>query len=438
MLENAQVPPQNLEAEESVLGAMMLAPSAIGAVTEQLQPRDFYRASHAKIYRAAVDLYTLGKPVDAITLVDALEENGHLESIGGKPRIHELANLVPAVSNAGHYASIVHEMALLRRFINVGHEAARMGYERPHPLPEMIERLEQMVLDVAQQRTGAELEHFGDGLDETIQFMQNTADQDLTGIPTGLTLLDEATGGFQPGNLIVVAGRPSMGKSALGVGFAYHAATQGTPAAVFTLEMSKAEVTQRLIARHTNVPLQRIRKPKDMTGVDWTTIINARTPMHQLPIHIDDSGDLRITELRSRARRLKQQHPDLGLIVVDYLQLMASADDRPETRTQEVSQISRGLKVLARDLDVPVIALSQLNRNLESRVDKRPMLSDLRESGSIEQDADLVLFVYRDEVYNKNTDTPGQAELVVAKHRQGPTATVFAHWSKLTARFSNV
>jgi replicative DNA helicase len=437
-----QVPPQNLDAEESVLGAMMLSPGAIAAVSEVLAPdgREFYRESHAKIYRGALALYAKGEPVDAITLVDELDERGELEDVGGKVRVHELAALVPASANAGHYAQIVKEAATLRGLIRVGGEIARLGWERPGETPELVDRAEQILFDLAQEKATSEFSHIETLLKESFERITQLYESgaDVTGVPSGFRDLDRITSGFQEGNLIVMAARPSMGKSALGLGVAANLAVRkNVPVALFTLEMSKAEVTQRLMCSEAKVESQRLRTGK-LSADDWPRLTASCDKLAKAPIYVDDTGSITMMEIRSKARRLKAKHPDLGLIIVDYLQLMTSGTTA-ENRVQEVSQISRSLKVLARDLDVPIIALSQLSRAVEQRHDKRPILSDLRESGSIEQDADIVMFIYRDEYYaGEESDQQGLAEVIVAKHRNGPTDTVKLSFLKRYAKFSDL
>src|ERR687898_57429 len=335
----APIPPQNLDAEESVLGSMMLSPGAIGAVSEILDAGDFYRESHAKIYRAALSLYARGEPVDAITLVDVLEERSELEDAGGRIRIHELAALVPAAANAAHYARIVREMATLRGLIRTGQEIARLGWERPGEIAMLVDQAEHIT-----------------------QLYE--AGADVTGMPTGFRDLDRLTSGFQPGNLVIIAARPSMGKSALGMCMAANLAVrEGVPVGVFTLEMSKAEVTQRLMCSEAKVESQRLRTGK-LAVDDWPRLTAACDKLAKAPIYVDDTGSITMMEIRAKARRLKTQQPSLGLIIVDYLQLMTSGAS-VENRVQEVSQISRQLKVLARDLDVPILAMSQLSRAVE-------------------------------------------------------------------------
>src|SRR5437588_2206506 len=435
----APVPPQNLDAEESVLGAMMLSPGAIGAVSEALDASDFYRESHAKIYRAALALYGRGEPVDAITLVDELEERGELEDAGGRIRIHELAALVPASANAGHYARIVREMATLRGLIRVGGEISILGWERPGEATDLVDRAEQIVFDLSQARVTSEFTHIEALLKESFERITALyeAGAEVTGTPSGFRDLDRLTSGFQPGNLIIIAARPSMGKSALALCMAANLAVRNeTPVALFTLEMSKAEVTQRLMCSEAKVESQRLRNGK-LAADDWPRLTAACDKLAKAPIYVDDTGSINMMEIRSKARRLKSRHPDLGLVVVDYLQLMTSGST-VQNRVQEVSQISRSLKVLARELEVPILALSQLSRAVEQRTDKKPILSDLRESGSLEQDADIVFFIYRDDYYNEESEQQGLAEVIVAKHRNGPTDAVKLSFLKRYAKFADL
>ena len=441
-VQTAPVPPQNLDAEESVLGAMMLSPGAIGAVSEVLDGdgRDFYRDSHAKIYKAALSLYGKGEPVDAITLVDELDERGDLDAVGGSARVHELATLVPASANARHYAQIVHETSILRGLIQAGGEIARLGWERPGDAALLVDQAEQIVFELGQERASSEFSEIADLLKESFERITHLYElgADVTGVPSGFRDLDRITSGFQEGNLVIVAARPGMGKSALGLGFASNVAVRTQqPVALFTLEMSKAEVTQRLMCAEAKVELHRLRTGR-LAADDWPRLTAACDRLAKAPLYVDDTGSITMMEIRSKARRLKSKHPDLGLIVVDYLQLMTSGTN-PENRVQEVSQISRSLKVLARDLEVPIIAMSQLSRAVEQRHDKRPILSDLRESGSIEQDADIVTFIYRDDYYNpEDSPDPGVAEVIVAKHRNGPTDKVKLSFISQYAKFADL
>src|ERR1700746_345629 len=432
----APVPPQNLEAEESILGAMMISPGAIGAVSEIVDASDFYRESHAKVYRAALALYAKGEPVDAITLTDELEERSELDAVGGRVRLHELAALVPASANAAHYARIVHETATLRGLIRAGGEIARLGWERPGETGDLVDQAEQILYDLSQQRVTGEWSEIEELLKESFERITTLYESgvDLTGTPSGFRDLDRLTSGFQPGNLIIVAARPSMGKSALALCIAANMGVRhNVPVGLFTLEMSKSEVTQRLMCSEAKVESQRLRNGK-LQQDDWPRLTAACDKLAKAPIYVDDTGLLNMMEVGSKARRLTGGDANLGLIIVDYLQLMSSSTTA-ENRVQEVSQISRSLKVLARDLDVPILALSQLSRAVEQRTDKRPILSDLRESGSIEQDADVVMFVYRDEYYNgEESDQQGIAELILSKHRNGPTGLVKLSFLKRFAK----
>jgi replicative DNA helicase len=434
------VPPQNLEAEESVLGAMLLSPVAVGTVSEILDASDFYRESHAKMYRAALSLWSKGEPVDAITLVDELDERAELDAAGGQARVAELAALVPAASNVEHYARIVKEMATLRGLIRAGQEIVRLGQEREGEVSDLVDRAEQIVFELGQKRATSDFSHIEALLKESFERITHLyeAGAEITGVPSGYRELDLMTSGFQPGNLIILAARPSMGKSGLGLCMAANLGVRHqTPVALFTLEMSKAEVTQRLMCSEGKVESQRLRTGK-LAQDDWSRLTAASDKLMKAPIYVDDTGSLTMMDIRSKARRLKSQNPQLGLIVVDYLQLMTSGQS-VENRVQEVSQISRQLKVLARDLEVPIMALSQLSRAVEQRHDKRPILSDLRESGSIEQDSDLVVFIYRDEYYNPDeTDQQGLAEVIVAKHRNGPTDSLKLSFLKRYAKFADL
>lgn len=438
-VQTAPVPPQSLDAEESVLGAMMLSPGAIAAVSEILDPSDFYRESHAKVYRAALALWAKGEPVDAITLVDQLEERGELEDVGGRGRIHELAALVPATANAGHYARIIRESATLRGLIRAGGEISRLGWEGVGEPTELVDRAEQIIFALSQQRASGDFAHIEALLKESFERITALYESgtEVTGVPSGFRDLDRLTSGFQPGNLIVVAARPSMGKSGFGLCVAANIAVRHSiPVAVFTLEMSKAEVTQRLMCSEAKVESQRLRTGR-LAADDWPRLTAACDKLAKAPIYVDDTGSVTMMEIRSKARRLKSKHPDLGLVVVDYMQLMTSGTSA-ENRVQEVSQISRNLKLLARDLDLPILAMSQLSRAVEQRHDKRPILSDLRESGSIEQDADLVVFLYRDDYYNEESELQGIAEVILSKHRNGPTDTVKLSFLKRYAKFADL
>ncbi len=436
----AIVPPQNLEAEESVLGAMLLAPAAVGTVSEILDASDFYRESHAQIFLSALRLWAKGEPVDAITLADELDERGQLEDVGGQARVAELAALVPSTSNVEHYARIVKEMATLRGLVRAGQEITRLGQDRPGETVDLVDRAEQIVFELGQQRVTSDFSHIEALLKDSFERITQLyeAGADITGIPSGFRELDLLTSGFQPGNLVILAARPSMGKSALGLCIAANLAVRHEiPVALFTLEMSKSEVTQRMMCSEAKVESQRLRSGR-LAPDDWPRLTAACDRLMKAPIYVDDTGSTTIMEVRSKARRLKSREPSLGLIIVDYLQLMTSGAT-VENRVQEVSQISRALKILARDLDVPILAMSQLSRAVEQRHDKRPILSDLRESGSLEQDSDLVFFVYRDEYYlGEESEQQGIAEVILSKHRNGPTGLVKLSFLRRYAKFADL
>jgi replicative DNA helicase len=411
----------------------------MAAVVEVVRPSDFYKHSHGAIFKAAIDLYARGEPVDALTVADHLDKQGDLEAVGGKVRLFELANLVPATANVSHWARIVRDLATLRGLIETGQRISRIGWERNGETVDLVDEAERLIFELSQQRVTGEFTHIDQLLKESFERITQLyeAGVDVTGTPSGYRDIDRLTSGFQPGNLVIIAARPSMGKSALALCMAANLAVrQGIPVGMFTLEMSKSEVTQRLMCSEAKVESQRLRTGK-LAPDDWPRLTAACDKLAKAPIYVDDTGSINMMEIRSKARRLKSRHPDLGLIIVDYLQLMSSAGNT-ENRVQEVSQISRSLKILARDLEVPIIALSQLSRAVEQRTDKRPILSDLRESGSIEQDADLVAFIYRDEYYNDESDQQGLAEVILAKHRNGPTDSVKLSFLKRYAKFADL
>lgn len=434
------VPPQDNEAEESVLGAILLSPAAMATVLELLTPGDFYRLGHGKIFKAAMELYGRGEPVDAITVTDHLDKVGELDAIGGRIRVRELAAIVPATANVAHWARIVREMAVLRGLIETGQRISTLGWERQGETLDLVDQAESLVFDLSQQRVTGEWSEIEELLKESFERITALyeAGAEVTGTPSGYKDLDRLTSGFQPGNLIIVAARPSMGKSALALCMAANLGVRhDIPVGLFTLEMSKAEVTQRLMCSEAKVESQRLRNGK-LAPDDWPRLTAACDKLAKAPIYVDDSGAINMMEIRSKARRLKSRHPNLGLIIVDYLQLLTPTQRREsDGRVQEVSEMSRGLKILARDLDVPIIALSQLSRAVEQRTDKKPLLSDLRESGAIEQDADLVAFIYRDDYYNEESDQQGLAEVILAKHRNGPTDSIKLSFLRRYAKFAD-
>ena len=427
------VPPQNLEAEESVLGAMMVSQATIEPVLldVRLQAEDFYRDRHRSIFEAIIRLNENADPVDVLTVTETLQQHGELEQIGGKDVVASLAAKVPAPGSAKHYASIVKQNSLMRRLDAAAKTIQQSVAERDGEASEMVEQAERLLFGVAHTEQAADFREIKDILSDEIDKLEALAagDGSLTGVPAGFRDLDHITGGFQPGNLIVLAGRPAMGKVAAVCNIAENVALVGKkPVALFSLEMSEMELAHRFIASQARLAGDRLRKGRVAKG-DWPKVVRACNKLEAAPLWIDDSSDLSMLELRAKARRLHAQEKNrgndgLGLVIVDYLQLMR-ADDPRANRVEQVAQFSRGLKILARELNVPVIGISQLSRAPEQRPDKRPILSDLRESGSIEQDADLVGFLYRDEYYNKDeSDEPGVAELIIAKHRNGPIGTV--------------
>jgi replicative DNA helicase len=422
--------PHNLEAEESVLGAILLldSPAMYGVVIEEaLKPDDFYRDQHRIVFEAMRDLYDQARPIDTLTLVEHLRQTGKLDALGGEAFVHRLAGPVPSAANVQQYAHIVKDNALLRRLMNTTYRIQASVANRDAEPRDLVDRAERDMLDVAHDDRQKDFRPIDEVLHAELEKLHELSKHGtaVTGTPTGFKDLDELTGGFQPGNLVVIAARPSMGKSALVTNIAESVAIDARrPVALFSLEMSETELAHRFIASQSRIRGDELRKGK-VANTRWPKIIEASSRLAQAPLFVDDSSDIGLLEIRAKARRLHQREPGgLGLIIIDYLQLMR-ADGRIENRVEQVGQMSRGLKILARELDVPVIALSQLNRGVEARTDKRPMLSDLRESGSIEQDSDLVVFIYRDEYYNKEeTEEEGIAELIVSKHRNGPIGTV--------------
>jgi replicative DNA helicase len=438
-LDGPVAPPQNLEAEQSVLGAVLLSDTALPAliIDERLQPEDFYRESHGLIYKAMLDLHTLGEPVDGLTLVEHLKQSGDLDTVGGRAAVDLLAGSVPAVGNVRQYARIVRDNAMLRRLLQASYEIQARVHSHEASPRDLVDLAERSILEVAQEDSRKDFRPIHDLLHSELDKLERLSREGtaVTGTPSGFDDLDAITGGFQPGNLIVLAARPAMGKSALMANFAENAALDSNKAvALFSLEMSESELAQRFIASQASIKGDDLRKGK-VPGSRWSRINEASNRLAQSPLYIDDSSDLSVLDVRAKARRLAQQNADgLGLILIDYLQLMR-AQGQIENRVEQIGQISRGLKTLARELHVPVIALSQLNRGVEARTDKRPILSDLRESGAIEQDADLVMFIYRDEYYDKESEREGIADLIISKHRNGGLGVVELAFQKEFPRF---
>lgn len=433
-----RVPPHNLEAEESVLGAMLLSRDAIAVALECCTADDFYKPAHAHVFAAVTALYTRGEPADPVTVADELRRSGAIEAIGDPSLLLSLQVNTPSTANAGHYARIVEEHALLRRLVTVAGEIAELGYSVPEDVAEAVDRAETLVFEVAQRRVVDTLAPLRDLLAQSLDHLEHLYERDesITGVPTGYADLDERLAGLQPSNLVVVGARPAMGKTSFALGIVNHAAmTMRKPVLLFSLEMSHLELTQRLLCSEARVDATRMRNGRLLES-DWPKISDAIGRLGDAPIFIDDNPNVTVMDIRAKARRLMARE-GLGLVVVDYLQLMTGRN-RAESRQVEVSEISRGMKILARELNVPVVALSQLSRNLEMRQDKRPVLADLRESGSIEQDADVVLFIYRDEVYNPDSPDRGTAEVIIAKHRNGPVGHVQLAFVDHYTRFANM
>jgi replicative DNA helicase len=438
----AHIPPQNLEAEESVLGAMMVAEGSIAPVIldVRLQAEDFYRDRHRTIFGAVRALYERSEPIDALTVSEFLAQRGELGDVGGKDEVATLASTTPAPGNARHYAHIVKQNALLRRLLGAAQTIQQSVHEREGEPESLVEDAERLLFRVAHEDRASDFRKVAEVLEEEIDKLERLAKGDtaLTGVSSGFRDLDSITGGFQPGNLIVIAARPSMGKSSLVSNIAETVSSRHElPVAFFSLEMSEAELAHRFIACRARISSDRLRRGKVATK-DWPSVVRACNELEKAPLWIDDSSDLGLLDLRAKARRLHASEAGLGLVIVDYMQLMRPEDPR-QNRVEQVAQVSRGLKILARELDVPVVGISQLSRAPEQRPDKRPILSDLRESGQIEQDSDLVAFIYRDEYYNREeSDDPGVAELIIAKHRNGPTGVVRLAFLEHYPSFANL
>ena len=434
-----RVPPHNIQAEESLLGAMLLSREAIAdAVEEHVSAESFYKPAHGHIFDAITTLYALGEACDPVTVADALARAKLIDAIGGPATLISLQAGTPSIGNAGRYARIVEEHALLRQLIRVAGDIAEIGYSLPEDVDVAMDEAEAAVFAVAERRVVDTTLGMRALLSDELDHLEALADRgnEITGVPTGFIDFDRETAGLQPSNLIVVGGRPGMGKTSWALGIAANAAlAHQIPVLVFSLEMGHREITERLLCSEAKVDSTRMRNGRLLES-DWPKISHAVGRLGDAPIYIDDNPRLTIMEIRAKARRQKARE-GLGLIIVDYIQLM-SGRTNAENRQVEIAEISRGMKILARELRVPVIALSQLSRNLESRADKRPILADLRESGSLEQDADLVVFLYRDEVYNRDTPDRGQAEVIVAKHRNGPVGVSMLAFLNHYTRFANM
>ena len=435
-----RTPPQDIVAEQCVLGAMLLSKDAIADVVEVLRPGDFYRPAHQTVYDCVLDLYGRGEPADPVTIAAELTRDGTLAKIGGAPYLHTLIASVPTAANAAYYAEIVRERAILRRLVEAGTKVVQLGYGAASGMggdvDEVVDRAQQAIYEVTERRTSDDYVRLDDVLQQAFDEIEamGSRGSELYGVSTGFRELDELTNGLHAGQLVVVAGRPAMGKSTIGLDFLRAASIKHQMTSVlFSLEMGRSEITMRLLSAEAQIMLTRLRTGQ-MTDPDWNRLARRMGEIAQAPLFIDDSPNMSMMEIRAKARRLKQRH-DLRLVVVDYLQLMTSPK-RVENRQQEVAEMSRSLKLLAKELEVPVVAISQLNRGAEQRQDKRPQMSDLRESGAIEQDADMVILLHREDAYEKESPRAGEADLIVAKHRNGPTKDVIVasqlHYSRFT------
>ena len=433
-----RTPPQDLAAEQSVLGGMLLSKDAIADVVEVLREHDFYSPAHQSVYAAILDLYGRGQPADAVTVAAELTRGGDLARIGGPTYLHTLVASVPTAANAGYYAQIVHERAILRRLVAAGTRIVQLGYSAEGDVDQIVDRAQAEIYDVTDRRAADDYQVLRGLLDDAfaeIDAISNRGGQ-LVGVPTGFSRLDQLTNGLHPGQLVIVAARPAIGKSTMALDIARSASIKhGLTSCIFSLEMGRTEIVMRLLSAEVGIALQRIRTGQ-MSEDDWSKLARKIGTITDAPLFIDDSPNLTMMEIRAKCRRLKQRH-DLRLVVIDYLQLMTSGK-RVESRQQEVAEFSRSLKLLAKELNVPVIALSQLNRGPEQRSDKKPMLSDLRESGSIEQDADMVILLHREDHYEKESPRAGEADFIVAKHRNGPVDTVRVAFQGHYSRFMDM
>jgi replicative DNA helicase len=429
-----RLPPQNVEAEEAVLGALLIDPDAIIRLSTILRPQDFYREKHGWIYDAILALHERREPVDFLTVCDELERRNQLDEVGGPAFITTLVNVVPTSVHAEHYARIVERGATRRRLLDAAGQIAALAYQEADDVEEVVDHAEQILFGVSERRISRELVPIKQVLSnyyDRVEYLTRHRDE-MIGIPTGFSDIDKLLAGLQRSDLIILAARPSVGKTSLALSIAHNASKKhGQRVAFFSLEMSDEQVVQRLISAETGIDAQRLRRG-ELEG-EWDRFVKASSDLAETLFFIDDTPSISALELRTKARRL---HAEVGvdLIVVDYLQLMRG-DFRSENRVQEISGISRALKALARELNVPVLALSQLSRSVESRTDKRPILSDLRESGALEQDADVVIFIYRDEMYNENTERKNIADILISKHRNGPTGQVALYFKKELAQF---
>jgi replicative DNA helicase len=429
-------PPHSREAEESVIGAVLLSEDAVNEVMDRIHPEDFYVPAHQAIFESMRELFDSNQAIDAVTVSESLRRRGELEKVGGVAYLARLVDIVPSTSNIVYYAGIVEEHAKRRELIRAGATVTDVAFDIDEEIASVLDRAEQVVLGVAEKRSSQTLLEVGPMFSDVLEHIELMEQRgtELTGLATGFVDLDKKLAGLQPSNLVIIAGRPAMGKSSLALNIATNVAAGGEPVAIFSLEMSKEEIVHRILSSVGKVDSMKLRSGQ--LGPLWQRVVDAAGTMYKAPIFIDDSPVVTVTDIRAKCRRLKRKK-GLSLIVVDYLQLMESHGG--ENRQQEIAQISRNMKNLARELEVPIIAASQLNRSLESREDKRPRLSDLRESGSLEQDADVVMFVYRHEYYHpEDQEKKGIAEIIVSKHRAGSTGPVELTFQPEFTRFANL
>ena len=433
-----KVLPQNIEAEQSVLGGILIDNEALPKVLEIIEPNDFYRDNHKKIFLAFLELFENNIPLDIITVTELLQKKGELTNVGGATYLASLVDSVPTTANITHYAKIIKEKSILRSLIAKATDIVNLGFEASEDVAEILDKAEEAIFSITQQRIQTSYYSIKEIIKQTFEAIEELSSKkdSVTGIPTGFIDFDRLTAGLQPSDLIIIAGRPVMGKTSFTLNIAQHAATRaGVPVGFFSLEMSKEQLALRMLCAEARINSQKIRSGF-LSERDWLRLTDAAATLSEAPIFIDDTPALSVLEIRAKARRLKSEH-NIGLIIVDYLQLM-KGKGRVDTREREISEISRSLKALAKELNIPVVAVSQLNRRVEERENKRPRLADLRESGAIEQDADLIVFIYRDEVYNEDTPDKGIAEIIIGKQRSGPTGVVKLAFLDKYTRFENL
>src|SRR5919202_3558554 len=442
---DALVPPHDLDAERAVIGAMLVSETAVSVVGEMLVAEDFYSETHRVLYGAMMRLYSRGDPIDQLTLTNELRNMGEFDRIGGRQYVFRIVESVPTAANAARYAEIVRGKALLRAVIDAGSRIQQEAFAEPEDVTIALDAAEQLIYGVSNRQLKEHLAPVSELAPSTLEMIQRLYEQEgeVTGVESGFEDLDRMTTGFHKSDLVILAARPAMGKTALALNAIWHAAGEkGMPVAIFSLEMSKEQLVQRLISQNTRIPAQALRSG-NVRAEDLPKLVRGVAQVSRAPIWIDDTAGVTLMEIRAKVRRLASQlnvagGMPLSLVVVDYLQLMVGQGNRSENRQQEIAEISRGLKVLARDLDVPVLAIAQLSRAVEGRHDKRPLLSDLRDSGAIEQDADLVMFLYRDVDYNTDSDDKGIAEVIIGKHRNGPTGKVQLAWLEQYTKFASL